>query len=161
MEKTLTAYFSASGVTEKAAKIIAEETDGDLFAIRPRVPYTKADLDWTDRKSRSTIEMRDRGARPETDGARADMDKYDTVYLGFPIWWYREPSIIDTFLEQYDFSGKTVILFATSGSSGFGTTAQGIRAIVSPQTKVVEGKVFSGRLSEGEVRSWIRRTAGK
>ena len=161
MGKTLTAYFSASGVTAKAARIIAEETGGDLFEIRPRVPYTKADLDWTDRKSRSSVEMSDRNARPETDGAAADTGRYGTVYLGFPVWWYREPSIIDTFLEQYDFSGKTIVLFATSGSSGFGATAQGVRGLVSPQTTVREGKVFSGRLNEKAVREWIRKTAGK
>lgn len=120
MSKTLIAYFSASGVTARAAKEMAAAVGADLFEIRPAQPYTAADLNWMDPKSRSTLEMNDPGCRPAMDGTVDGMAQYDTVFLGFPVWWYVEPRIIDTFLERYDFSGKTVIPFATSGGSGIG-----------------------------------------
>lgn len=154
MSKKLVAYFSASGVTAKAARLLAETVNADLFEIKPAVPYTRADLDWRNQTSRSTIEMKDRSARPEIQNHLDNMADYDVVFLGFPIWWYREPSIIDTFLEQYDYAGKTIVLFATSGGSGFGKTLEGIKAIVSPQAKVVEGKVMSGSLDQKEIAAW-------
>ena len=127
MKKTLVAYFSASGVTERAAKEIAGAVDADLYEILPAQPYTDADLDWTDKKSRSTAEMNDPACRPEIAGTVENMEQYDTVFIGFPIWWYVEPRIVDTFLESYDFSGKTVIPFATSGGSGIGGAEKSLR----------------------------------
>ena len=156
MSRKLAAYFSASGVTAKVAGTLAAAAGADLYEIKPAVPYTKADLDWMDKKSRSTLEMNDTSARPEIIGA-ADLDGYDVIFLGFPIWWYREPSIIDTFLEQYDFSGKTIVLFATSGGSSFGKTAQRIRSLVSPNATVVEGKLLNGRQTEKSLRPWIEQ----
>ena len=122
MAKKLVAYFSASGVTAKVAKALAEVTGADLFEIQPVVPYTNADLDWMNKKSRSSVEMSDPASRPEIGNKVPDMDQYDTVFVGFPIWWYVAPTIINTFLESYDFSGKTVAAFATSGGSGMGKT---------------------------------------
>ena len=122
MKKILVAYFSASGETAKLAKTIAGDVGGDLFEIVPTVPYTAADLDWMDKGSRSTAEMNDDNSRPAIAGKVADMAQYDTVFVGFPIWWYQAPRIIETFLESYDFAGKTMIPFATSGSSGMGKT---------------------------------------
>ena len=155
MSRKLTAYFSASGVTAKAAKALAEAANAELFEIKPETPYTKADLNWMDKKSRSTIEMNDPTSRPPIKNCVENMEEYDVVFLGFPIWWYREPSIIDTFLEQYDFSGKTIVLFATSGGSGFGRTAEGIRNKVSAQTKVIEGKLLNGKITEKALTSFI------
>jgi len=122
MGKTLVAYFSCSGVTGQLAKTLASLTGGDLYKIEPTVPYTNADLNWRDSGSRSTIEMKDKKSRPAIEGKVNCMENYDTVFVGFPIWWYATPTIINTFLESYDFSGKTVIPFATSGSSGMGDT---------------------------------------
>ena len=118
MGKTLVAYFSASGVTAKAAEKIAETIGADLYEIRPQLPYTAKDLDWMNRNSRSSVEMNDPASRPAIAQSLDNMAQYDTILVGFPIWWYVEPRIIDTFLESYDFSGKTMIPFATSGSSG-------------------------------------------
>lgn len=156
MSRRLVAYFSASGITAKAAGTLAAAAGADLYEIRPAVPYTKADLDWTDKKSRSTLEMNDTSARPKISGS-ADMEEYDVVFLGFPIWWYREPSIIDSFVEQYDFSGKIIVLFATSGGSGFGSTAQRIRSLVSPKATVVEGKLLNGRQTEKSLTAWVEQ----
>ena len=124
MSKILVAYFSATGTTADAAKRLADAVKGDLFEIRPAVPYTAADLDWTDKHSRSTLEMKDPASRPEVSSHVDNMDQYDTVFVGFPIWWYVAPTIINTFLDEYDFSGKTVIPFATSGGSGMGKTLE-------------------------------------
>jgi len=121
-QKSLVAYFSCSGVTKKTAELLSDVAGADLFEIRPEVPYTKADLDWMDKKSRSTVEMNDPSYRPAIADKVEHMEQYDTVYVGFPIWWYVAPTIINTFLESYDFSGKTVIPFATSGGSGMGKT---------------------------------------
>ena len=118
MSKVLVTYFSASGVTAKTANKLAKEVDGDVFEIEPKEKYTSADLNWMDKKSRSSVEMNDPASRPEIAKQVENMDMYDTVLVGFPIWWYVEPKIIDTFLDSYDFSGKTVIPFATSGGSG-------------------------------------------
>ena len=118
MSKKLVAYFSASGVTKKAAEALAEAAGADLYEIKPEVPYTRADLDWMDKKSRSTLEMTDPDSRPTMAGPKVDMDRYDTVFVGFPIWWGVEPRVVDTFLDSQDLTGKTVIPFATSGGSG-------------------------------------------
>lgn len=157
--KTLVAYFSASGQTAKLAKILAGVTGGDLFEIAPETAYTAADLDWMDKKSRSTIEMKDPKSRPAIAGKVADMAQYDTVFVGFPIWWYQAPRIIETFLESYDFTGKTVIPFATSGGSGMGKTADILRA-VCPAADILPGKRMSARESASSVRAWVE-TFGK
>ena len=154
MSKTLVAYFSASGETAKLAKTIAEVTGSDLFEIKPEVAYTSADLNWNDKRSRSTIEMNDAKSRPAIAGRVADMAQYDAVFVGFPIWWYQAPRIIETFLESYDFSGKTVIPFATSGGSGMGKTADILRNCC-PGAKVDTGKRMSSRESEASVQKWV------
>ena len=155
MSKILVTYFSASGVTEKAAKKLAAVANADLFEIKPVQPYTDADLDWTDKKSRSTIEMNDPSSRPAIADKGGNMSDYDTVFVGFPVWWYVEPRIIDTFLESYDFSGKTVIPFATSGGSGLGKTADNFRKILGKNVKVDEGKVLN-RVTEADLQSWLK-----
>ena len=155
MKKTLTAYFSVSGVTAKAAIAVAGAAGSDIFEIKPAVPYTSADLNWMDKKSRSTVEMNDPACRPEIASRVDDMDSYDTIFLGFPIWWYREPSIIDTFLESYDFTGKRIILFATSGGSGLGKTDEGVKKIV-PGAKVENGRMLNGKVSEADVKAWVQ-----
>ena len=152
--KTLIAYFSASGQTAKLAKTIAGVTGGDLFEIAPETAYTAADLDWMDKKSRSTIEMNDPKSRPAIAGKVADMVQYDTVFVGFPIWWYQAPRIIETFLESYDFSGKTVVTFATSGGSGMGKTDSILKA-VCPAAKWLPGKRLSSRESAASVQKWV------
>ena len=127
MSKILVAYFSASGTTARAAKEIVQATGADLYEIRPKQPYTAADLDWMDKKSRSTVEMNDPSSRPAIAEPVQNMEQYDTVMIGFPVWWYVEPRIIDTFLESYDFSGKTLIPFATSGGSGIGKAEKSLQ----------------------------------
>ena len=127
-KKTLIAYFSASGVTARVAREMAQAVDADLYEIRPEQPYTSADLDWMDKRSRSTLEMNDPASRPAIAQAVENMAQYDTVLVGFPIWWYVEPRIVDTFLESYDITGKTVIPFATSGGSGIGKAEESLRA---------------------------------
>ena len=152
--KTLVAYFSASGQTAKLAKTLAGVTGGDLFEIAPETAYTAADLDWMDKKSRSTIEMKDPKSRPAIAGKVADMVQYDTVFVGFPIWWYQAPRIIETFLESYDFSGKTVIPFATSGGSGMGKTNEKL-APSCPGAKLLHGKVFNSYSSKADLSAWV------
>lgn len=152
--KTLVAYFSASGQTAKLAKTLAGVTGGDLFEIAPETAYTAADLDWMDKKSRSTIEMKDPKSRPAIAGKVADMAQYDTVFVGFPIWWYQAPRIIETFLESYDFSGKTVIPFATSGGSGMGKTNEKL-APSCPGAKLLHGKVFNSYSSKADLSAWV------
>lgn len=151
--KTLVAYFSASGQTANLAKTLAGVTGGDLFEIAPETAYTAADLDWMDKKSRSTIEMKDPKSRPAIAGKVADMAQYDTVFVGFPIWWYQAPRIIETFLESYDFSGKTVIPFATSGGSGMGKTNERL-APSCKGARLLEGKVFRSSASRQELAAW-------
>ena len=155
MSKTLVAYFSASGVTADTAKNLAEAAGADLYEIKPEVPYTKADLNWMDKKSRSTLEMQDKSSRPAIADKDADIAKYDVIFVGFPIWWYIAPTIVNTFLEAYDFSGKTVVLFATSGGSGFGKTVDGLKGSVSNTTVLREGKVLSVKPSVDELKAWI------
>ena len=154
MSRTLVAYFSASGETSRLAKTVAEVTGSDLFEIKPEVAYTSADLNWNDKHSRSTVEMNDAGSRPAIAGEVANMARYDTVFVGFPIWWYQAPRIIESFLESYDFSGKTVIPFATSGGSGMGRTAEILRNCC-PGAEVDTGKRLSSRESAASVRKWV------
>ena len=153
MSKKLVAYFSASGVTKKAAELLAKAAGADIYEIVPKMPYTKADLNWMDKQSRSSVEMRDTSSRPEIANANAKIENYDTIFLGFPIWWYIAPTIINTFLESYDFSGKTIILFATSGGSKFGKAVDGLKQS-APKAIIKEGKILNGRLSEDELKKW-------
>lgn len=154
MSRKLVAYFSASGVTAKVAENLSEAIGADLYEIAPAVPYTKADLDWTDKNSRSTIEMNDPASRPAIDGKRDNMEDYDTVFVGFPIWWYVAPTIINTFLESYDLTGKTVIPFATSGGSGMGKTNEKLQPSC-PNSKLLEGKRFDANVSKAELAAWV------
>ena len=153
--KALVAYFSASGQTAKLAKTIAGVTGGDLFEIAPETAYTAANLDWMDKKSRSTVEMNDPKSRPAIAGKVADMAQYDTVFVGFPIWWYQAPRIIKTFLEGYDFAGKTVVPFATSGGSGMGKTDSILKGCCSNETKWLPSRRLSSRESAAAVQKWV------
>lgn len=155
MSKILVAYFSASGVTKNAAEKLAKAANANLFEIKPVRPYTDADLNWMDKKSRSTIEMNDLLSRPEITNKCENMGSYDVVFVGFPIWWYVEPRIIDTFLESYDFSGKRVIPFATSGGSGLGKTAENFKKLLGANVTVKDGKMLT-RASETVVSDWIK-----
>ena len=155
MSKKLVAYFSASGVTAKVADILADAVGADIYEIRPEVPYTKADLNWMDKKSRSTIEMNDRASRPAIADKNAKVEQYDTIFLGFPIWWYRAPSIINTFLESYNFSGKKIILFATSGGSMFGKTVEELKVSVPATCEIIEGKLLNGKQTIPSIREWM------
>ncbi len=150
--KILVAYFSASGVTAKAAWKLAEVSGADLYEIKPEIPYTRADLDWMDKKSRSSIEMNDPSSRPGIADRLPDMGKYNVIFVGFPIWWYVAPTIINTFLESYDFSGKTIIPFATSGGSGMGKTNDGLEKSC-PGAKLMAGKLLNG-VSSAEMKAW-------
>lgn len=154
MSKTLVAYFSASGVTKKTAEKLAAAANADSFEIIPVQPYTDEDLDWTDKKSRSTIEMNDPSSRPAIAEKLENMGGYDIVFVGFPVWWYVEPRIIDTFLDSYDFSGKTVVPFATSGGSGLGKTADNFRKILGKNVTVENGRLLN-RASESELRAFV------
>ena len=157
MSKKLVAYFSASGVTARAAHSLAEAIEADVFEIQPKQPYTKADLDWMNKKSRSSVEMSNPSSRPEIANRVENMDSYDVIFVGFPIWWYVAPTIINTFLEQYDFSGKTIVLFATSGGSGFGKTVQNLKNSVSDTAVLKEGKILNGRLQKEDLKAWADR----
>lgn len=154
MGKKLVAYFSASGTTEKIAEMIAEATAADLFEILPKQPYTKDDLNWMDKKSRTSVEMSDKKFRPEISDTDIQVDMYDEIILGFPIWWYVAPTIINTFLEKYDFSGKKIVLFATSGGSGFGNTVSELKPS-APDAEIVEGKVLN-KAAKQEIAEWIK-----
>ena len=154
MSKKLVAYFSASGKTAKVADMLADAVGADIYEIRPEVPYTKADLNWMNKKSRSSVEMNDKAFRPAIADKNAKIDQYDTIFLGFPIWWYVAPTIINTFLEGYDFSGKKIILFATSGGSKFGKTVEELKVSVSADTEMIEGKLLNGRQSIESINAW-------
>ena len=156
MSNKLVAYFSASGVTGSVAEKLADEIGADLFEIVPENPYTNADLDWQNSRSRSSVELKDRNARPAIASKIVDMSRYDVVFVGFPIWWYREPSIIDTFMEAYDFSGKTIVPFATSGGSGLGDAPKNMQALAKG-SKVENGKRFSAVVSGQELRAWAQK----
>lgn len=153
MSRKLTAYFSASGVTEKVAKALSQAAGTDLFEIKPAIPYTDADLNWMDKNSRSSVEMNDLSFRPQIATKLSDMDKYDTIFLGFPIWWYIAPTIINTFLESYDFTGKKIVLFATSGSSGFGKTAEKLEDSCKG-AQLITGRLLNGKLDMSELTEW-------
>ena len=155
-KKSLVAYFSASGVTARAAKTLAEAAGADLYEIKPKTPYTKADLNWMDKNARSSIEMKDPSSRPELADENADIASYDVIFLGFPIWWYVAPTIINTFLEAYDFSGKTIILFATSSGSGLGKTVEKLKPSVSDTTVIKEGKLLNGHVTKENLENWLK-----
>lgn len=156
MSKRLVAYFSASGVTAKVAENLADAIGADVFEIQPEVPYTKADLNWMDKESRSTIEMSDPTSRPAIAVKRDNMDEYDIIFVGFPIWWYVAPTIVNTFLESHNLKGKTIIPFATSGGSGMGKTVELLRSSCAPDTRWNEGKRLSSHASAQEVSAWTK-----
>lgn len=160
MSRKLVAYFSASGVTAKVAERLSEAIGADLYAIEPEVPYTKADLDWMDKKSRSTIEMNNPASRPAIAGKRDNMNDYDTVFVGFPIWWYVAPTIINTFLESYDLTGKTIIPFATSGGSDMGKTNEKLLPSCKG-AKLLNGKVFKASVSGADLAKWAEGLENK
>ena len=155
MSKKLVAYFSASGVTAKVADLLADAVGADIHEIRPKVPYTKADLNWMNKKSRSSIEMNDKSIRPEIAESNVKIENYDVIFLGFPIWWYVAPTIINTFLESADFSGKKIILFATSGGSKFGKTVEELKISVSASCEIIEGKLLNGRQTIASIKGWV------
>ena len=154
MSKRLVAYFSTGGITKAAAERLAKAAGGDLFEIEPAVAYTRADLDWTNKNSRSSVEMGDPSSRPGIARQLADLQDYDTVFIGFPIWWYTAPAIIRTFVKSYDFSGKTLIPFATSGGSGMGETVETLQSLC-PAARWNKGKMFN-RISDQELETWLK-----
>lgn len=154
MAKKLVAYFSASGVTKKVAEMISEVSGYELYEIKPKQAYTKADLNWMDKNSRSSVEMKDKKFRPEIITKDIEMSDYDEIILGFPIWWYVAPTIINTFLEAYDFSGKKITLFATSGGSGFGNTVSELKPS-APNADIVEGKLLNNA-NKQEIENWLK-----
>ena len=149
----LVAYFSATGTTAKAAKALANAVGGALYEIKPAIPYTGADLNWMDKGSRSSVEMRDTSSRPALADTDAPVAGHDVIFLGFRVWWYVAPTILNAFLEAYDFTGKTIVLFATSGGSGLGQSAARLRPS-APGAKIVDGRMLNGRLNEAELRQW-------
>lgn len=149
----LVAYFSATGTTAKAAKTLAKAVGGELYEIKPAVAYTSADLNWKDQNSRSSVEMKNPSSRPALADTDAPVAGYDVIFLGFPVWWYVAPTILNTFLEAYDFTGKTIVLFATSGSSGLGQSAAGLQPS-APGAKIVDGRMLNGSLDETELKAW-------
>lgn len=155
MSKILVAYFSASGITAKKAQLIANAANADLYEIKPAVPYTEEDLDWKNKESRSTMEFKDKSCRPPLADKDANIAAYDTIFLGFPIWWYTCPSVVKTFLESYDFSGKVIIPFATSDGSRFGDTQAHIKECVDESTVVKPGKMVSGTQEYG-ITGWVK-----
>ena len=154
MSKKLVAYFSAQGSTAKLAKTLAAAAGAELYEIKPAVPYERRDLNWMDKKSRTTVEMQDRNCRPALADTDAPVAEADTIFVGFPIWWYREPSIIDSFLEAYDWTGKTVVPFCTSGGSDLGEGQDRIETLAKG-AKVLHGRRFSARASESDLKKWI------
>ena len=154
MSKRLVAFFSASGNTKKTAKDLAEAAGADLYEITPKVAYTSADLNWMDKKSRSSVEMKDKKIRLELGGDSLDIAPYDEIVIGFPIWWYVAPTIINTFLEAHDFTGKTIRLFATSGGSGFGNTVKELEPS-APGATFIEGRVLN-QAGKAEIENWIK-----
>ena len=155
MAKTLVAYFSATGVTKSVAENLAQAAEADLYEIKPVKPYLNGDLNWLDQNARSTIEMKDWSSRPEIVDDNLSIEDYDRIFLGFPIWWYVAPTIINTFLEKHDFSGKTIILFATSGGSRFGSAIENLKNSVSDSTKIVEGRILNTNPTVEELTQWI------
>lgn len=156
MKKTLVAYFSCTGNTKRVAKALAEAINADLFEITPQTRYTNADLDWTNEKSRCNLEMKDPSSRPAIKEKAENMESYKTVFIGFPIWWYVAPHIIKTFLESYDFTGKTIVPFATSGGSGMGRTVEELQKSCFSSVKWDKGKIWNGNPSEEALASWAK-----
>lgn len=156
MDKKLVAYFSATGRTKWIAEKLADVTEADLYEICPQVPYSNDDLNWMDKKSRSTIEMKDPSARPKLACRELELEVYSTIYLGFPIWWYTAPAIIRTFLESHDFSGKTIILFATSGGSGLGNTLKDLSAMAKDAV-FIEGGLLNGHTGTDQLKQWVEQ----
>ena len=154
MSKKVVAYFSASGKTAKVAGMLADAVGADIHEIRPKFPYSKVDLNWMDKQSRSTIEMNNKAFRPEIEPSDLKLELYDVIFLGFPIWWYVAPTIINTFLESYDFSGKKIILFATSGGSKFGKTVEELKVSVPDTCEIIEGKLLNGKQTIPAIREW-------
>lgn len=153
MSKKLVAYFSASGTTAAVAENLAKAAGADLYEIKPAVAYTRTDLNWQDKNSRSSVEMRDKSSRPELADTNANIAEYDTIFVGFPVWWYVAPTIINSFLEAYDFSGKKVVLFATSGGSGFGKAVSGLQPS-APKAEIVEGEILNGRPNVAKLKAF-------
>ena len=154
MSGKLVAFFSASGVTAALAQRLSRAAGADLFEIKPAVPYTSADLDWTNASSRSSVEMKNPASRPEIAEKLPSMANYDVVFLGFPIWWYVAPTIINTFLESYDFSGKTIALFATSGGSPMGRTLEILRPLCNASVKWLPAKMLNGA-TDSDLNAWL------
>lgn len=153
MSKKLVAYFSASGTTAKVAKDLANAAGAELYEIKPAVPYSRADLNWQDKQSRSSVEMRDKSSRPELADTDANIAEYETIFIGFPIWWYIAPTIINTFLEAYDFSGRKIVLFATSGGSGFGKAVASLQPS-APKATIIEGEILNDNPSEAKLKAF-------
>ena len=153
MSKKLVAYFSASGTTAKVAKDLANAAGAELYEIKPAVPYSRADLNWQDKHSRSSVEMRDKSSRPELADTDANIAEYETIFIGFPIWWYIAPTIINTFLEAYDFSGRKIVLFATSGGSGFGKAVASLQPS-APKATIIEGEILNDNPSEAKLKAF-------
>ena len=154
--KNLVAYFSASGSTRKLANNLAQVLGADIVEIKPQTPYTGKDLNWNDSKSRSSVEMADKTSRP-TLAQKADVAAYDTIFLGFPIWWYVAPHIVNSYLESADFAGKTIVLFATSGGSGFGNTLAELKPSCDSSVKWIEGRVFRGHVDSETLNAWVKQ----
>ena len=157
MSKKLVAYFSATGTTANVASMLADAVGADIHEIRPKFPYSKADLNWMDKQSRSTIEMNNKAFRPDIEHSDLKMEEYDVIFLGFPIWWYVAPTIINTFLESYNFSGKKIILFATSGGSKFGKTVEELKVSVPVSCEIIEGKLLNGKQTIPSIREWSEK----
>ena len=156
MSKTLVTFFSASGTTRKLANMLAEVLNAETYEIKPATPYTDKDLNWNDSQSRSSVEMADIISRPELADKSAPIADYDTIFIGFPIWWYVAPHIINSFLESYDFNGKTIVLFATSGGSGFGETLNQLKPSCKGSVKWIVGQVFRGRVDKSTLTAWVK-----
>lgn len=156
MSRTLVAYFSAGGTTAKTAAALAEAAKADLYEIRPETLYTRADLDWMDKTSRSTLEMQDAASRPALADKDADIAGHDTIFLGFPIWWYTAPHIVNSFLESYDFSGKRIILFATSGGSGFEHSLADLKKSLPSDASIAEGALLNGRRAADGIKKLVK-----
>ena len=156
MKTALVAYFSATGATKRIADMLAESIGAKTFEIKPKEIYTDADLDWTNDNSRSSLEMKDKSSRPEIESRVRDLEKYDVVFLGFPVWWYREPSIIDTFVESHNFEGKLIVPFATSGGSPIADSYKGIH-LLAPRAKVEHGKLFDSGVEMDELKKWAKK----
>ena len=157
MTKNLVVYFSASGRTKNVAEKLAVATEADIYEIKPSIPYTPEDLNWNNKRSRSSLEMMNTDSRPEIIDDNFSIEPYDIIYLGFPIWWYLAPTIVNTFLEKYDFSDKRIVLFATSGGSRFGKTVDGLRQSVSPSAKIIEGELLNGNPSVEQLKQLVEQ----